>query len=210
MFNFSRDDNVCRRYQSIKPYLVQLKSIMKQEQFFYYTNKNGYIVLTRDSNSHIFSLLDLAGFFDFHCTNSKKEIAGHHQIMLYIYQGYRFLMKGFTCPWGTYEVHHLDSDPSNNSPSNLTYVTPQENAICASLSSMKYHGFVDSPHIGIWDSESPKLRLANLIKTTFERTMKRLGFTFKISSVAQWLFSLPADIGNKIYRQWKSPCSFGL
>lgn len=104
---------------------------------------NGYHFIFRTRFPKLFRLAKLAGFFNFHITNVKEEIFNVHQLVAYAWKGYKKLLKGQVCEKGKLEVHHWDSNPDNNHPSNLTYTTPQMNVLAAIATKTKYYGVVE-------------------------------------------------------------------
>lgn len=175
-----------------------------------FEGNHGYLFLTRRCNKELFNYLDRCGFFDFHCTNNQKQICSYHQVVLFLHKGWKLFLKGFTCPCGTYEIHHLDHDPANNAVSNLVYVTPQENQILATITRMSYHSNAQTALIGAFNVKKKLTHFAQLLKLTFERTYSRLGFQIPDVSLASWLLSLPANLGKKLYQYWvKVPASVG-
>lgn len=108
----------------------QLKQDIKLEvaQSNTFLSNSGYIRLSKYKNWRLFALLSLFGFFDYHVTNNGFTCY-YHQIIAYISSGYRKYIKGEFCLKGELEVHHFDKNKFNNSPENLTYVTPEENKL---------------------------------------------------------------------------------
>lgn len=102
--------------------------------------KGGYLQLTSSAHSDWWLLAFKAHFFDFHCSNEKQEIFYVHQLVAYAWFGWKCYLKGNFCIKGETEVHHADSDPTNNHFSNLDYVSPQENIALA--------GYTDTPYLG--------------------------------------------------------------
>ena len=119
----------------LKANLQTVKELIKNKEFNYFVTKYGYKILTRHKNKTLFSLLEKVGFFNFHITNRKKVMVGLHQVVLYIYKGYKaYHLKGIA-PKGAIEVHHIDHNPSNNSVTNLEYTTPANNKAIATICS---------------------------------------------------------------------------
>jgi hypothetical protein len=132
-----------------KKLLNQLKELIQNKQYKYFKSKEGYKFITKSSNKKLFALLNKVGFFVFHKTNRKKVIVGLHQIVLYIYKGYRSMCLGGSIKKGQMEIHHIDHDPSNNSYTNLEYTTPHNNKaiatiinICCNTRASYYNGAV--------------------------------------------------------------------
>lgn len=89
--------------------------------------------LSRKDNQHLFKLLDIFCFFNYHQTN-KGYTCYVSQIMLFISGnkskcGWFDYIKGNFCLLNEKEVHHKDNDVTNNNCQNLQYVTPNENKI---------------------------------------------------------------------------------
>lgn len=187
--------------KELKQHKRLAQTIIKNNQHVCFVGNNGYLFLTRNSNKQLFRELDQCGFFDFHCTNNNRQICSLHQVVLYLHKGWKLFLQGYTCPRGTYELHHYDHQPANCDPSNLVYVTPQENQILASITRMSYYGNAQTPLIGAFTKGS-KTGFAKLVKLTFERTYKRLGFDLPDISLASWLLSLPSELGKKLYKYW--------
>jgi hypothetical protein len=182
--------------KDIKPFLKEAKNILKSNSLILKQNKSGYLILTRKDNPYFFTLLDNCGFFQFHCTNFKQQICCLHQVSLYLYTGYNYFLMGCKCPKDKFEVHHLDHNVTNNSPSNLIYVTSQENAIASSVCRLNYNGRIQNSKLG--SIKNPKSRLAAICKLTFEATFKT-----KIKApLANWLLTIPSEIGKKIIQYW--------
>lgn len=201
--NLPRSLYVCTfKASDLKPKIKKLQHFLEHGTLASFSGQHGYKFLARALNRHLFSLLDDCGFWDFHSTNHQKMICSIHQVVLYAYKGYRYFLLGYTCPAGTYEIHHLDHDPSNNDLDNLVYVTPQENQILASITRMSYHSNARSAHIGTFGRRTPKTHFAKLARTTFIKTFNRLGFSVPSTSVADWLMTLPADLGSRLISFW--------
>lgn len=190
------------RASELKPRIKMLQHALEALPIVTFAGRHGYKFLSRALNRHLFSILDNCGFWDFHSTNHQKMICSLHQVVLYAYKGYRYFLLGYTCPAGTYEIHHLDHDPSNNDLGNLVYVTPQENQILASITRMSYHSNAQSAHIGSFGRKHPLTHFAKLARSTFIRTFNRLGFSVPSTSIADWLFTLPAELGQTLIKYW--------
>lgn len=115
-----------------KKYINQLKQIIKNKEYTYFKSKEGYILLPKSKNKTLFSLLKKAGFFIFHKTN-KGKIVGVHQVVLFIYKGWKSLAFKGECIKGKTEIHHIDHNPSNNNHHNLEYTTPVNNKAIATI-----------------------------------------------------------------------------
>ena len=196
--------------RELKFWKQKAQDIVDNSNAVCFQGSHSYLFLTRHSNKELFSYLDKCGFFDFHCTNTQKQICSYHQVVLFLHKGWKLFLFGYTCPSGTYEIHHLDHDPSNNSPDNLVYVTPQENQILATITRMSYYSNAQTALIGAFNKKSKLSDFAKLLKLTFERTYSRLGFQVPDVSLASWLLSLPAHLGKKLYQYWvKVPSTVG-
>lgn len=82
-------------------------------------------------NKHLFKLIAIAGFFEFHQSNNGYTCYVS-QVMAYINGnkkkgGIWKYIKGQVCNIGELEVHHNDENPTNNNCSNLEYVSPDIN-----------------------------------------------------------------------------------
>jgi hypothetical protein len=174
-----------------------------------FINKSGYRCLIREDNEELFNALEDLGFFEFHCTNVKKQIIGYHQAVLYLYNGWKILRyNSQKCAQGKLEVHHFDSNRLNNNIENLWYVTPQQNCLCSSVVNKKYlgHKHLRSANLVRWGKATGNelSTTAALIQKTYVRTMKAMGFTLsQIPSVANILLQCPRDLGKKLVRHWQ-------
>lgn len=175
-----------------------------------FKNKDGYIFVTRQQNPHLFSVLDGLQFFEFQYRNQKHTIAGVHQIVLYLHVGMNHWR------WndrkvresqsnGGYEVHHLDSNPSNNCIDNLYYVTAQQNQLCADAVHKKYAGHVTSATVSHFANFTGAIKdTASLVRLTIIRTLQALGITdIQIPSIAYIFLQLPKNIGKDIILNWR-------
>lgn len=173
-----------------------------------WSNKEGYIFLNRKDNPEIFEYLDALQFFAFQITNKKREVVSIHQAALWFTRGifaWRYhsdkVKNG-----GRTEVHHRDSNPSNNDPSNLCYVTPQQNSLCANAVSKKYHGLraLNSANIKSWSEWGGGLwNTAELIRDCIVQTFKAVIPESEIPSAANIFMQLPAKTGTEIIRFWQ-------
>jgi hypothetical protein len=188
--------------RELKLWKRKAQAHMHTGKVYCFEGNHGYQFLTRKTNKQLFNYLDRCGFFEFHCTNTQRQICSLHQIVLYLHKGWELFLFGYTCPCGTYEIHHLDHDPRNCEPENLVYVTPQENQILASITKMSYHSNAQIPLIGAFNAKNKLTNFANILKLTFERTYSKLGFQVPDVSLASWLFSLPANLGKQLYKYW--------
>ena len=120
--------NTIPPHRAAKDELTTLLSQAVQEEY------NGYMIVRRSKNPELFKALAKYHFFDFHCTNRRRQLVGVHQIVLYIYRGWaRYYYAQTYCVKGHLEVHHLDHNKLNNDPKNLWYVTPTENKVLADI-----------------------------------------------------------------------------
>jgi HNH endonuclease len=110
--------------------LLALRGLLKRREFTC-TMQGKYVVLHSRSNALLFLILEECGFFQFHATNTRRLIVGLHQVVAFAHFGWKAYRNGFIARRGEVEVHHLDDDPTNNHPSNLVYVSPQENLLVA-------------------------------------------------------------------------------
>jgi hypothetical protein len=85
-------------------------------------------------------------FFDFHVSNNGFLITTH-QVVAYLFgSGRKAYRNGFVCRVGETEIHHRDSNPRNNNPGNLVYVSPNANKILAALVNQKSFSKVEQPN----------------------------------------------------------------
>ena len=87
--------------------------------------------LSRKNNSHLFRLLDIFCFFNYHQTN-KGHTCYISQISLFINGnkskcGWADFINNNFCLMNEKEVHHYDNDVTNNYSANLQYTNPYEN-----------------------------------------------------------------------------------
>ena len=107
----------------------------------------------------LWELLEFLGFWEFHSTNLSKKLIYRYQVEAFLhYTNNKKTKPGWTqligvpyldpnrptCRKYEKEIHHLDSNPQNDSPENLTYVTPAENKLLAYLVGNLYGGVVKS------------------------------------------------------------------
>lgn len=133
--------------------------------------------LSRKQNSHLFKLLSIIGFFDYHISNNGYTC--------YLYQINHFINGGKNLDksgWQDYragnfmqkdewELHHLDHDCTNDSPSNLIKTTPYENKLLATcVKGGFYLGKV------IKEKISDMTKFANLVTQTQIATLQRLAY----------------------------------
>lgn len=179
-----------------------------------FVNKNGYLYITRKDYPELFAALDTLKYFDFQRTNKTKQIVGIHQASCYLYRGvwaWRYYSYKIDEAYanGTIrsEVHHLDSDVTNNCKDNLVYVTPQQNSLCADSVSKQYHGLraLNSACVKKWNvCNSGLADTAKLIRLTMIRTLEAMSFTIEqMPTVANILLQLPYNVGKEVIKQWR-------
>lgn len=174
-----------RKLKDIKPALVKLRLLIKNNCFTSKKTKNNYLTLINSKNKTLFNLLDQAGFFEFHISNN-KFIVGLHQIVAYIYKGYRSYINGYTVEKGYIEIHHLDSNPRNNHITNLVYVSTQEHLLISQASLNYTTTIVKSCEPCPFNSKGEPVsdalkRLSYLVYTTIKRTFSSIGVSTNIS-----------------------------
>jgi hypothetical protein len=106
--------------------------------------------------------------------NRKARIWFLHRLIALVFIG--------DCPPG-YQVNHIDSDPANNAPSNLEYVTPQGNQAHSWATNNR-----QPPHKGE-RTHFAKLTEQNVIRI---RRLRREGLTY--AAIASQFNSKPANI----------------
>lgn len=179
-----------------KAALKALKSILRDKA--YQASKQGdYLVLRAARNSHLYQLLHLVGFFDFHVTNTQRLIVGLHQVVAYAYWGWKAYRNGFLARRGEVEVHHIDDNPLNNHPRNLIYVSPMENclvaqAIRSECGSCVLHGKTIPFNRQGRLVKNPIAYFVSIVKLSIERTFAALGLQVEAVNV---LLELPRDFG---------------
>lgn len=179
-----------------------------------FVNENGYLYATRKDYPELFAWLDTFKYFDFQRTNKSKQIVGVHQASCYLHRGvwaWRYhshkIEEAYANGTIRNEVHHLDSDVTNNSKENLVYVTPQQNSLCADAVGKPYHGLraLNSACVKRWNVCNSGLSdTAKLIHLTMIRTMQAMGFTLEqMPAVANILLQLPINVGKEVIKQWR-------
>jgi hypothetical protein len=160
---------------------------------------DGYLYLERDDARSLFNLLDKTGIFDFHVTNVQKKIIYQHQVSKFLSNGWRLYANGYFARKGEVEIHHLDGNKQNNDPRNLRYVSPGLNYLCARAIKHEYTG-EDIPDNVTESYEEAE----DLVKLTFKRYLKRLGYSMN-KSERDFLLSLDWNIARKILKSWQPP-----
>jgi HNH endonuclease len=119
---------VYREFRADKKILYTLL----QEKGYLIDNGTGHRMnLFKGKEPEIFEILNKYYFFSFHCTNKGKRCSVA-QIRAYFSRnngGWKKALEGHCCQKGQTEIHHYDHNPSNNSPNNLEYVTPELNKL---------------------------------------------------------------------------------
>jgi hypothetical protein len=113
-----------------------LPKIMKTHQ-----SKNGRIFLLKKENKWIFKQLQKLGCFNFFC-NNKGHILGLSQIISFLDYGWKALANGFTAPSDEIEVHHINSDVTDNSPENLVFLSVQDHQFVSNVTFTPFYGKV--------------------------------------------------------------------
>lgn len=154
------------KYSQIRAAISEIKSLLVNLQFIPHPHR--YLRLARIKHKELFRKLSAIGFFSFHSTNNGYTCY-LHQITLYLATGWKlYRNEGQFCECGLKEIHHLDSDPTNNDPSNLTYITPHQNKALSVMSGTRYFGTVITEH------SLHNFQLTWLFKQTMRRTFDRL------------------------------------
>lgn len=96
-------------------------------------------ILVKSKNKYIFKCLTRIKCFDFYCTNN-GNIIGLSQVVAYLSYGWKAYLNGFKAPKSEIEVHHINSDVTDNSPNNLIYLSRQDHAIVSSYTYTPFHG----------------------------------------------------------------------
>lgn len=188
MKNISNIDQLVlqRKYTIDLKIVEQIKRIIQTKQFRCTKIKGGYKILVKSKNKYLFNLLEKVKYFEFKSTN-KGNITSLHEIIKYLYTGYKAYLNGFTIDKNIH-VHHIDSNTSNNAPGNLVYVSSQEHLLITQACTM------DTDHIKVFDGSVCPFnnkgesvsnmyhRLTHLVKITLTRTLKSFGINFKIQS----------------------------
>lgn len=90
--------------------------------------KDKYCRLYRSENKELFAELDRQNFFSLFVTN-RGVVVCLHQVVWFAENGYNWLNKGLIIKESERSIHHKDSNPQNNEPSNLVMVTNWEHQI---------------------------------------------------------------------------------
>lgn len=200
------------KFKELEPiYEEALEQVAKANTF---KNENGYVIATRAKNPELFDTIERLGFFMFQALNTgdfnnKKQVVGIHQLVMYCTKGWLKLRfkASVLRDAEPVEIHHYNSRTDDNNPENLTYVTAQQNSLCANAVHKPYHGlrFLTSANIQHWfDWGGGASDTAALIRKTIVCTMLGAGFTLKqIPAVANILLQLPVMVGKELFKHWQ-------
>lgn len=97
-----------------------------------------YITYTRTQNEELFAELDKIGIWHFY-VNNKGSIISHHQIVVYCYEGVEWLERGLTSEG--HECDHIDSDVTNNKPSNLKLLSIADHVLCTMAQQARFMAY---------------------------------------------------------------------
>lgn len=95
-----------------------------------------YIDLTKSDGvtNQLKEILNRIGCFKFYSTNSGEYRIGISQIVYFIYNGFKLLLKGITISKFTHQVHHKDSVVENSyNPANLVLLTIEDHIIVTKI-----------------------------------------------------------------------------
>lgn len=79
--------------------------------------------VTRPCNSAIKSLLEETGYW--HFSNRSRKLVYYHQIIAFLFVG----KNKMRFSGADVEVHHVDGNTHNNTPSNLVYLSPDDHVL---------------------------------------------------------------------------------
>lgn len=184
-----------------KTTINKIKFILKEKSYKSFSSKHGYVFLTKKNNKTLFTLLSQVGFFTFHKSNRKKQIVGLHQVVLFVFKGFKSLTFGGKCLKGKTEIHHIDHNPSNNSHHNLEYTTPVNNKVISSIVSICCNSKADYYNAAVqYDLDKVNLfyniPFCNLLVKSIKASSKLLNKDlFK-----ELMFALPFSQSNYIYK----------
>jgi hypothetical protein len=184
----------------------QLKYVIQHKLYKSFKSKEGYVFITNvKENKDLFTLLSKVGFFMFHKTNKRKQIVGLHQIVLFIYKGFKSLMFNGCIKKGQTEIHHIDHNPSNNCHHNLEYTTPSNNKaiativnICCDSNASYYNAQVQ------YDLDSVRLFYNVPFCELLVKSIKASSKLLNKDLFKQLLFALPFNQAKYIYTTCKN------
>lgn len=168
------------------------------------TTTNGYRVYDLNKHKTLKALLEQYKFFQFHITN-KGHIVSEHQIVAFFYWGYKALLNGFTCIKGELDIHHIDSNPSNNDPDNLIYLSSQDHLAVSMFANSKILSVdINNSHTPFNRQGRPISNIYTFLTNVIRDTMRQSIAKFKpFSSIGRGLRSLflrvPAMIKKAIH-----------
>ena len=122
----------------IKELVSQIESQLLHSKYIIHAHGYKIFFKSNKQNKPLFNLLHKIGFFKFHVTN-KGHIVSYHQIVAFIFNGWKKLKWGSKCIKGKTEIHHIDNNTSNNSPYNLAYTSPIINKAIATITSIVFN-----------------------------------------------------------------------
>jgi len=105
---------------------VRLLNLLSQAKII--TGKDKYQRLYRSDNRELFEELTNQGFFDLFVTN-RGVVVAVHQVVWFAEYGHCWLSKGLVIRDGERSIHHKNSDPTDNSLTNLVIVTNWEHQV---------------------------------------------------------------------------------
>lgn len=104
----------------------QLKEFLDScTPFFVGSYPHRYKAFNLLKNTQLKEMLTKDGFFDFHVSNKGLTVYLHQIIAFYHCGGIQALLRSFVCVKGIHEIHHLNNNTNDNSPSNLVYITQE-------------------------------------------------------------------------------------
>jgi hypothetical protein len=162
-------------------------AILTKKKLLKKTNRHQ---ITRQSYKILFDLLDQAGFFNFHITNSGKSCLVYQIIKFFLRRngGWELMRNGIVCQMGQMEIHHINHNPDDNSEGNLIYVSPELNKLasewtykavrCFAISEKKLNKLIKKLGKKIKDmqfeNDGYTVNYYNLIKTTILATISEI------------------------------------
>ncbi len=176
--------------------------------------------LSLKANEPLLDVLIEQRFFDFHTTNHGRIVSKHQIVAYFKCGGIDALKRGFTCPQGEYEIHHIDGKTSNNQPKNLVYlptvlhqeITISQRRICKYLRVFGRKRF--DTVIGklkdlvIWNRQGRAVKnviqfVCCVLTKTLVNSAKTFGVFYNKSQISKWLNKIRKAIASNIPTFWQ-------
>ena len=167
------------------------------------TFQNNRVKLYLGKNPRLHKLLVAYGFFSFHSTNKGVVVTRSQVVAFFFKGGHEALKNGYSAQYGRVEVHHLNSLPYDDRPSNLRYVSTTDHKVCHDALNQIYEGARDSTEPTPFNSDGKQVKnheafLANLVEETLRKTSKACGMKLPRLNVREFLEALPA----RLWQDW--------